>query len=58
MFDTRIISLDIETYGAVEEGTRGNLLPEQTVFHPVKSMHTDGVDLNDLIISASITYLV
>ncbi len=53
--DTRIISLDIETYGAVEEGTRGNLLPQQTVFHPARSMHTDNVDLIDLIISASIT---
>lgn len=53
--DTTIISLDIETYGAVEEGYRGNLLPEQTVFHPARSMHTDGVDLYDLIITASIT---
>ena len=53
--DTQIISLDIETYGAVEEGIRGNLLPKQTVFHPAKSMHTDGVDLSDLIITASIT---
>ena len=53
--DTKIISLDIETYGAVEEGSRGNLLPKQTIFHPAKSMHTDGVDLSDLIITASIT---
>ena len=53
--DTRIISLDIETYGAVEEGTRGNLLPEQTVFHPARSMHTNGVDLIDLNVTASIT---
>ena len=53
--DTRIISLDIETYGAVEEGVRGNLLPKQTVFHPTRSIHTDGIDLSDLIISASIT---
>lgn len=53
--DTRIISLDIETYGAVEEGSRGNLLPQQTVFHPARSMHTDGVDLIDLNVTASIT---
>jgi len=53
--DTKIISLDIETYGAVEEGYRGNLLPQQTVFQPSKSMHTDGVDLKDLIVTASIT---
>lgn len=53
--DTDIISLDIETYGAIEEGTRGNPLPKQTVFHPARSMHTDGIDLSDLIITASIT---
>ena len=50
-----IISLDIETYGAVEQGIRGNPLPKQTVFHPARSMHTDGIDSSDLIISASIT---
>jgi len=53
--DTQIISLDIETYGAVEEGYRGNLLSKQTVFHPARSMHTDSVDLSDLIVTASIT---
>ena len=53
--DTKIISLDIETYGSIEEGMRGNTLPKQTVFHPGRSMHTDGVDIKDLIITASIT---
>ena len=53
--NTTIISLDIETYGAVEEGIRGNPLPKQTVFHPTRSIHTDGIDPSDLIISASIT---
>lgn len=53
--ETKIISLDIETYGAIEEGIRGNPLPEQTVFHPARSIHTDGIDLKDLIITASIT---
>jgi len=53
--NSKIISLDIETYGAVEEGIRGNLLPKQTVFHPARSIHTDGIDLSDLIITASIT---
>ena len=53
--DTNIICLDIETYGAVEEGIRGNSLPQQTVFHPVRSMETDNIDMQDLIITASIT---
>ena len=53
--DTKIICLDIETYGAVEEGSRGNLLPQQTVFHPARSMNTDNIELCDLIITASIT---
>tara|TARA_R110000824_G_scaffold8336_3_gene37662 strand:+ start:23251 stop:25332 length:2082 start_codon:yes stop_codon:yes gene_type:complete len=53
--ETKIISLDIETYGAIEEGIRGNPLPKQTVFHPARSIHTDGIDLKDLIITASIT---
>tara|TARA_R100001082_G_scaffold74492_1_gene43005 strand:+ start:49 stop:2163 length:2115 start_codon:yes stop_codon:yes gene_type:complete len=53
--DTRIISLDIETYGAVEQGQRGNFLPKQTVFHPTKSIDVDNVELKDLIVCASIT---
>ena len=53
--DTEIISLDIETYGAVKKGTRGNPLPKQTVFHPTRSMNTDKVGIKDLTITASIT---
>ena len=53
--DTRIISLDIETYGAVKKGIRGNPLSKQTVFHPTRSMFTDKVGLTDLNITASIT---
>lgn len=53
--DTKIISLDIETYGAVKKGIRGNPLSKQTVFHPTRSMFTDKVGLTDLNITASIT---
>ena len=53
--DTQIISLDIETYGAVKKGIRGNPLSKQTVFNPTRSMFTDKVGLSDLIITASIT---
>lgn len=38
-----LLSLDIETYGAVEG------FPKQTVFHPAKSQYIDGVDTKDLV---------
>jgi len=53
--DTTIISLDIETYGASKKGVDGNTLPDQKVFHPVRSYHTDRVSSRDLILTASIT---
>lgn len=37
------VSLDLETYGAVAN------LPEQTVFHPERSIHVDGCPREDLI---------
>lgn len=39
----KILTFDIETYGAVDG------LPEQTVFHPEKSMAVDGVARGDLV---------
>ena len=53
--DTTIISLDIETYGAVTIGISGKVQPTQRVFHPTRSMITDRVELQDLNITASIT---
>lgn len=53
--DTRTISLDIETYGACTNDSNGNPLPQQTVFNPRRSMHTDGVSLANLNLTAAIT---
>ena len=55
MKDTTVISLDIETYGACLTNHKGEQLPEQTVFNPKRSMHTDNVSLEDLNLTASIT---
>lgn len=53
--DPKVISLDIESYGACEANTDGKLLPQQTVFNPLRSMHTDGVDREDLALTVAIT---
>ena len=53
--DTCTISLDIETYGACLKNTKGEYLPDQTVFNPRRSLHTDGVSLCDLNLTAAIT---
>lgn len=53
--DPRIISLDIESYGACVANHTGHLLPEQTVFNPLRSMHTDGVSREDLILTVAVT---
>ena len=53
--DLKIISLDIETYGACHRNTNDELLPEQKVFNPYRSIHTDGVSPHDLILTAAIT---
>lgn len=50
-----LISLDIETYGAARGNHIGLLLPEQTVFHPRKSSYIDGVDKENMILTAAIT---
>lgn len=50
-----IISLDIETYGAVKRNWLGEEMPPQTVFHPVKAVHTDGVKPDQRIVNVAIT---
>ena len=53
--DPSVISLDIETYGACLRSKSGQLLPEQTVFNPIRSLHTDKVTREDLILTVAIT---
>lgn len=53
--DLPIISLDIETYGACYRNAQGVDLPPQTVFHPRRSLFTDGVSQKDLILTCAIT---
>jgi DNA polymerase family A len=51
----RIISLDIETYGAAVTNGKGRMLPAQTVFHPNRAIATDGVAREDLVLTCAIT---
>lgn len=44
------ISIDIETYGAVDD------MPEQTVFNAQKSILVDGVPANELLVTAAATW--
>ena len=53
--DPRIISLDIESYGACETNAHGKPLSPQTVFNPIRSMHTDDVAREDLALTVAIT---
>jgi hypothetical protein len=55
MTSPRIISLDIETYGAATTNGRGQMLPAQTVFHPARAIATDGVARQDLVLTCAIT---
>jgi hypothetical protein len=55
MTSPRIISLDIETYGAAATNGRGQMLPAQTVFHPARAIATDGVARQDLVLTCAIT---
>ena len=48
--DARLVSLDIETYGAIEGR------PTQRFFHPLKCLHWDGVSLDDLVVSAALAW--
>ena len=45
-----LVSLDIETYGAVEG------LPSQRFFHPVKSLYWDKVPVEDLVLTAALAW--
>jgi len=51
----RVISLDIETYGAAATNGKGTILPPQTVFHPARAIATDGVARQDLVLTCAIT---
>ena len=53
--DSKVISLDIETYGAARANHVGKRLPQQTVFHPKKSLYIDGVSKEDLVLTVAIT---
>jgi len=55
MTSPRVISLDIESYGACHANSEGKLLPEQKLFNPLRSMHTDGVTRDDLVLTVAIT---
>ena len=55
MNDPQVISLDIETYGACVTNVDRKPLPVQTVFQPQRSLHTDKVDIKDLVLTAAIT---
>lgn len=55
MSRTSIISLDIETYGIAERTADGRPLPPQTVFHPARAIRTDGVTIDDMILTVAIT---
>jgi hypothetical protein len=51
----RVISLDIETYGAAATNGKSTMLPAQTVFHPARAIATDGVARQDLVLTCAIT---
>ena len=53
--DPRTVSLDIETYGITRFSASGRLLPDQTVFHPARSLDADGCPLRDLVQTVSVT---
>ena len=55
MTDSTTISLDIETYGACTVNAEGTPLPVQTVFHPRRSLLSDGVSSKDLVLTVSLT---
>ena len=53
--DPRTISLDIETYGITRFTAAGRLLPDQSVFHPARSIDVDGCPVRDLVQTVSVT---
>lgn len=46
----KLISIDIETYGAIEG------MPNQTVFHPIKSVEVDGCPRDQLIQTVAVSW--
>jgi len=53
--DPKVGSLDVESYGIAERNAKGELLPPQTLFHPVRSLMTDLVKRSDLVLTVSLT---
>lgn len=51
----KLISLDIETYGACTHNGRGQPLPSQSAFHPQRAIQTDGVTREDMVLTCTIT---
>jgi DNA polymerase I-like protein with 3'-5' exonuclease and polymerase domains len=51
----RLISLDIETYGACTHNAKGQILPTQTAFHPQRALITDGVSRENMVLTCTIT---
>lgn len=50
-----ILSIDIETHGAVKRFADGRRAPEQHVFHPIRSLLQHGVQYRDQIVTCSVT---
>lgn len=55
MADSRVLSIDIETYGICAQTHDRRPLPSQTLFHPLKSLWHDHAPLSDLIQTCAIT---
>ena len=53
---TRLVALDVETYGAFAKSWDGRNLPVQTVYHPAKSMHWDRVKRQDLVQTCALAW--
>lgn len=51
----RILSVDIETYGACATDHQGRSLPVQNCFHPVKSVVCDRCPRESLVLTAAVT---
>lgn len=51
----KLISLDIETYGACTHNARGQALPSQSAFHPQRALQTDGVTRDNMVLTCTIT---
>lgn len=50
-----ILSVDIETFGAVRRFADGMRSPEQHVFHPIRALHQHGVPLSKQIVTVAVT---